>query len=211
MKIYCDLDGVVFNTIECICKMYNNEFKNHPAFKKVQWWEVNTWEFKECKLATKKHIDSYFSKKKFFENVKMMNNSKIVIDNLYKQGFKIIFVSMGDKQNLTLKKKWVKKHFPYAKFIGCDFKEYSNKSHINMKGSIFIEDSSSNLFSSNAEYKILFGEIYKWNIDWEGRRCRFWEDVWEEIMYKIRKEIKLGKNLREGEVYWKDKKEKYVW
>ena len=27
-------------------------------------------------------------------------------------------------------------------------------------------------------------------------------------MYKIRKEIKLGRNLREGEVYWKDKKEK---
>ena len=205
MKIYCDLDGVVFNTIECICKMYNDEFKNHPAFEKIQWWEINTWDFEECKLTTKKHINMYFNKKKFFENVKMMNNTKIVIDNLYKQGFKIIFVSMGAKQNLDLKKKWIKKNFPYAKFIGCDLRKYKDKSHINMKKSIIIDDSSQNLFSSNAEYKILFGEFYTWNIDWEGRRCRFWEDVWEEIMYRIRIEEKIRKTLEKEKIIGRKK------
>lgn len=44
------------------------------------------------------------------------------------------------------------------------------KDVVNMEGGIFVDDVSSNLFSSNAGWKICFGKEYPWNSDWSGDR-----------------------------------------
>ena len=95
--------------------------------------------------------------------------------------FKTI-VTSGYSPNLKAKEIWVNENLPYCQFIGVNLKEYSDKSHIDMgKNSIFIDDSSHNLTTSSAEYKVCFGDIYDWNKDWDGKRCYNWSDVRDYI------------------------------
>lgn len=105
-----------------------------------------------------------------------MDWAKEVLDKL-KENYDITIVSMGYSPNLKAKELWINEHLPYCKFIGVNFKEYLDKSHIDMNDSIFIDDSAHNLITSNAAYKICFGDKYKWNKDWDGERCYNWSDV----------------------------------
>jgi 5'(3')-deoxyribonucleotidase len=105
-----------------------------------------------------------------------MDNAEEVLDRL-KDKYEIIIVSCGYSPNLVAKEKWVKEHMPYAKFIGVNFKNYRDKAHIDMADSIFIDDSLKNLATSNAQYKICFGEHYNWNYNWDGKRCFNWYEV----------------------------------
>jgi len=52
-----------------------------------------------------------------------------------------------------------------------------DKSIVDMKNAIFIDDVLSNLESSNAKYKIVFGDEYEWNITNKHGRCFNWTDV----------------------------------
>lgn len=46
-----------------------------------------------------------------------------------------------------------------------------------MKNSIFIDDHSENLLSSDAKLKICFGKELDWNKNWTGQRCFDWREV----------------------------------
>lgn len=96
--------------------------------------------------------------------------------------YHIIFVSMGDLPNLKLKAKWVDENFPWCEFIGVNLNDYSDKSHIDMTDSIFVDDSSNNLFTSNAKRKLCFGEIKSWNKNWNGERVNNWKVCREKIL-----------------------------
>lgn len=109
-----------------------------------------------------------------------MDLAKETIDKL-KNEYKIIIVSSGYSPNLLAKEVWIRENLPYCDFIGVNFKEYSNKSHVDMSNGIFIDDSENNLTTSNAELKICFGKKYKWNSNWDGIRCENWLDVYKII------------------------------
>lgn len=180
-KLFCDLDGVVFNTISTIVNMYNDDYKAYPEFKQINPVDIHTWDFKECKCTTSNIIDFYFCTPRFFDNLILMKHADTIL-LLSSYIFEIILVSLGDVPNLKLKEKWISKHIPYAKFIGVDSNKYDDKSHIDMTDGIFIDDSTKNLRTSNAKYKILFGEYYPWNQDDNGFvRCLDWIDTYREI------------------------------
>jgi 5'(3')-deoxyribonucleotidase len=103
--------------------------------------------------------------------------------------YDITIVSFGETPNLKLKEKWVKEKLPYAKFIGCNFENYPDKSHVDMSGGIFIDDDAHYLESSNAKIKICFGEEYDWNKEWGGIRMKNWYDVREYL-----KELEVNKD-----------------
>ena len=175
-KIFIDLDGVTFDTIECITALYNEDFKHYKDFKPINSCDVETWDFTELNCADKHDIERYFNQPRFFDYVEIMPRAETVIRGLALR-YDIIFVSMGNKPNLKQKKKWVKEHFPYAKFKGVNLEKYSDKSHIDMHKAVLIDDSANNLRTSNAKHKICFGDIYSWNKDWAGTRCANWTDV----------------------------------
>jgi 5'(3')-deoxyribonucleotidase len=114
--------------------------------------------------------------RRFFVNVDYMDNAKEVLDRL-KDNFQIIIVSCGYIPNLKGKEIWCKEHLPYTDFVGVNFEEYSDKSHIDMSDGIFIDDSMNNLVTSNAKHKICFGDIYDWNKNWDGKRCFNWYEL----------------------------------
>lgn len=179
-NIYVDFDGVIANTIRTITKLYTEDFKYYKKFEPIDWSEVETWDFAELKAATPEYINTYFNQQRFFDNMEWMPWAKEILDRI-KEIYNITIVSIGYSPNLLGKEIWINHNLSYCNFIGVDFKQYSDKSHIDMSNGIFIDDSANNLVTSNADLKICFGDKYEWNKDWNGIRCANWYDVWNLI------------------------------
>lgn len=180
--IFLDFDGVISDTIWNIVDLYNSDFKYYKDFEHIYPSDIKTWDFEECKLATKEQINQYFNQSRFFKNIQFMPYFYRVYDLLLQLGYHIKIVSHGYSPNLKGKEEFIKTQLPDAEFIPVNLKEYKDKSCVDMSGSIFIDDSAKNLETSNAEVKVCFGEVYPWNQDWEGIRCNNWLDVWRQIL-----------------------------
>ena len=191
---FIDLDCVTLETIEAVVSMYDDDFHNHPDYKKVNWEDINSWDFLELSLANKEIIDGYFVQQRFFDKVKMITGAKETIDYL-SQFYNIVFVSHGEYLNLYLKEKYITKHFPYAKFVGVILSEHYDKSCVDMYGSgnIFIDDIPKNIRGSNADIRICFGRDYDWNKDFKSNEEEniFRMHTWNEVFKFVEK---LNKN-----------------
>lgn len=174
--IYCDLDGVVFDTIAAIVDLYNEDYCYYKDYKLVHWYDIETWNFEECTCATYTDINNYFNQPRFFDTLEYMPFADIVIPKLANH-YKIVFVSSGHQPNLAQKKELIRDIFPFAKFIGVNWDVNKDKSHIDMSDGIFIDDSATNLITSNAEECICFGDEYEWNKKWNGKRISNWCDL----------------------------------
>ena len=177
------IDGCIVNTIKAIVDLYNEDFQYYKKFKYIDWTEVNTWDFAECNCASTEYINTYFNQQRFFDKLEFMDWAYTVISSfrdIYQ--VPITIVSSGYSPNLKAKELWIKKNLSFCDFIGVNLKKYNDKSHVKMgKGSVFMDDSANNLITSNAEYKICFGDQYPWNEDWKGIRCANWIDVFRVI------------------------------
>lgn len=178
--IIIDLDGVVFDTITQITNLYNYDHVMYKEFTPVHAEDVKTWEFKELFLETPDVIDKYFNTPRFFENLPLMKSAEWIISKLAEE-YKIVFCSSGSYPNLQLKRRWLSKHYPSADFIPVELPTYKDKSGVDMSNAIFVDDCAHNLETSNAEHKICFGEVYDWNKDWNGIRCKDWEAVYQYV------------------------------
>lgn len=185
-KIFIDYDGCLVNSIRTIVSLYDDDFQYYKDYKKIDWSEIETWDFIELNCADRKYIDNYFNQPRFFRNIEWMPWAKEIVNKL-KDIYEITIVSMGYSPNLIGKEKWINENLSFCKFIGVNFKYYNNKSCIDMSDSIFIDDSANNLITSNAELKICFGDEYEWNKDWSGIRCANWYDVWN-LLSKLNRE-----------------------
>lgn len=175
-----DFDGVIVNSIKKIVEMYNTDFAYYENFKYVRWWEVQSWDFEECTLATKDYINSYFNQPRFFSGLEFMDNFEEVVLRLISEGYHFSIVSLGFKPNLIGKKLFIAQNMPYIdQFIGINLEEQNNKSGIDMRQAIFLDDSAHNLLTSNAAHKIVFGDVYPWNQDWRSLRCFNWWDFYK--------------------------------
>lgn len=179
MEFFIDLDGTVFDTIDRITTLYNEDYSYYDHFEPIHPDQIHTWNFDELKLSNRKAINFYFNQPRFFnEELKPFPGAASVIQRLKENGHKIIIVSLGQKPNLKLKKAWLRNNLAFDDFIGVDLACHSNKDHINMSGGTFIDDMTINLNKSNASNKICFGSIYDWNTDWNGQRCGTWQDIY---------------------------------
>lgn len=161
--IFIDMDLTLFNTVKAITEMYDEDFQYYTDYEKIPWEKVVSWNFEELSLLPKGHIEFYFNQKRFFDKVEMYPDAVRVIDKLSDK-YKIVFVSHGQLPNLRLKQEYIEDYFPYADFIGVDLDEHKDKSCVDMsgKGNLFIDDTPNNLYTSNADIKICYGD-YIWN------------------------------------------------
>lgn len=187
------------DTISSICNIYNEDFKAYPGFQKINPKQVQTWNFEECNCASSDVFDMYFNTPRFFENLQFMEHADTILWLLSYQ-FNFTIVSHGNTPNLKLKNEWIIKNFKYfignskmmnnayVNFIGVNFKDHWDKSHVDMGGSIFVDDNYKNLLTSTASYKIVFGEVFPWNEENEKAsgeykyvRCKNWIELYQEI------------------------------
>lgn len=184
-KLYFDFDGTIIDSISTITKMYNEDFCEYPGFIHIYPCEVNTWDFAELNCASRDYINTYFNQPRFFQRIEYMDNAEEVLDTL-KNNFEITIVSMGFLPNLRLKKQWIKENMPYASFVPINLEYYNDKSHVDMSDGILFDDSMKNLYTSKANKKICFGDIYPWNDGWKGTRLYNWKDVERYLMKGVK-------------------------
>lgn len=164
--------------------MYNEDFKYYTDYKYVLPEQINTYNFSECGCASREYINTYFNQQRFFDKLTFMPKAYETLRKLSIRN-EVIIVSSGYSPNLRAKEIWIKEHLPFCKFVGVNLKKYSDKSHIDMKDGLFIDDCSQNLKTSNAKYKICFGEIYPWNEDWKGKWYWNWDVFYNQIKAEL--------------------------
>ena len=182
-NIFVDFDGCIVNTIKAICDLYNEDFKYYENYIPINWWDIESWSFNECNCASPEYIDTYFNQQRLFDKLTYMDWAKEVLIELNKN-HNIFVVSHGNPPNLIAKEIWIKENLPFCHFIGVNLEIFKDKSCIDMNDGIFIDDCESNLVTSNSREKICFGELYQWNKNWNGTRCKNWMDVYEFVNKK---------------------------
>ena len=195
--------GVITNSIDAIVSLYNDDFQAYPNFHYIKSKDIHTWNFEECKCANADIFNMYFNTPRFFDKLNFMDQADTFIWLLSYQ-FNFVIVSHGNYPNLQLKKKWIDRKLKLfindtkmlnqgtVDFIGVDFRDHNDKSHVDMSDGIFVEDTYDNLVTSNAKYKIIFGEQYPWNANNEVcmatglgesyTRCLNWMELYQEII-----------------------------
>jgi 5'(3')-deoxyribonucleotidase len=183
IKLFLDFDGTIVDSIKAFCSVYDELYKNEPNFIPSDYTKVNKYNFKDqCPLIeTAKDI---FQNKKFFEVLEFINENTYNIIKEVNEIYDIYLCTIGSTENLFLKCEWVKEKLPFInKFVLIDNGNNTmDKSIVNMKHGIIIDDHSENLKRSNASIKICLGNIYEWNEKWKGLRFTNWSELHEFLI-----------------------------
>jgi putative 5'(3')-deoxyribonucleotidase len=191
-KLYIDFDNVIADSIPVIVSLYNEDYCGYENYEYIHWWDIETYEFKECKCATREALATYFNTPRFFVELKPMPHAVEVITRL-SEIYHITVVTLGDYANLKYKRNWLKKYLPMVDMIGIPL-GCSDKSQIDMSDGFFLDDVSKYLDNSNAKDKAVFGDIYEWNSEWNGRRLANWTDVEDYLLGRSPVRYRIGMN-----------------
>jgi len=184
--LYIDLDNVVYNTIDVIKYMYDEDYRLYDRWVDVPVTDIKSYTFSELNLLTKEKLNEYFCSGRFFDLVSCIDGAELSIATLNGLSqFPVEFISMGTPENIKGKIQWVQ-NFNKGFGLNIEFNgvydSFADKSHIDMSSGILIDDELKNLETSNAQMKICFGN-YDWNKDWSGIRAENWEQV-RKILYE---------------------------
>lgn len=182
--IFVDFDNTIIDTNYAFCSAYNELYCNYPNFKTADSTLVNQYDFKDvCPLVD--DVMKIFNHELFFKFAEFINDNAYEVIKELNRKYKIIIASIGSPRNIAHKSIWIENNLPFIKnymFI-INHNCHTNKSLINCtKDSIFIDDIPSNLLSVNSERKILFGEIFPWNDNWQGEHALNWTEVANKLL-----------------------------
>lgn len=177
-KIFLDFDSTVVDSVKAYCEVNNWMFNAHANYKKVNKWDLSD----ECPLAAN-IVEDIFASKEFFLVLEPMDDYTLEVLNMLKQKYEVIICSIGTPENISKKAKWIEQRLDIKDMILLSQSNLKmDKSIIDMSGGIIIDDHANNLFSSNADIKICFGETKAWNENWGSMRVRNWKALGEMLL-----------------------------
>ena len=72
--IYIDFDNTLVDTIKTIVSLYNEDFEYYKKFHHVNWWEIDSYDFKTLvELKLKKSIEQCKMTRQWNHDMKMMH------------------------------------------------------------------------------------------------------------------------------------------
>jgi len=169
-KFFADFDNTIVNSTKQYCKVYNTIYKYYPSFVKADYTKIQQYNMKDqCPLVY--DLLEIFQHELFFRDLEFINdNTYEVLEKLSKK-YQLIVASIGTPINIARKALFLGEKLSFIKdyVLICNDGCKMQKDIVNMsgEGNIFLDDVSSNLYSSNAENKVLFGKRYEWNMDWD--------------------------------------------
>lgn len=183
-KIIIDFDNTLVKSTQCICDLYNEDFKYFYDFKPCYEKDILTYDFKELTLAQQYegYIDSLWTQPRFFERLQIFKGALDFINLLKNNNYIIEIATLGTYANCCGKRKYIEKNFPMIDTLYLIDLTNQNKSMINMKHSLFIDDNEYMLNTSNALTKVCFGVQKPWNKNFSGIRIPDWESAIKMIM-----------------------------
>ena len=187
MRILVDIDNTCIDSnLEIIrqYREYTNDYKIPYVEKDIGWdfspvIDSNIWDGNK--------ITKTFSSKEFYNNVKLKNDCKYVLNKLISLGHEVIIVTKPSKNGLDLRIDFINKNIPNTSVIFL-MQDNFDKSIIN--GDIIIDDVLES-HKGDRKLNLLFGN-YGYNNDkqkkeWEKKnnkqliRCKNWKDVLAQI------------------------------
>lgn len=191
MKLFIDFDNTIANSSEVIVDMLNEHFDKNENFEKLRKYDFSDL-FPECSYWD---IEKFFNSDKMFERLKIFPNMIETVD-AFKDFFdEISIVTIGTKDNLENKKRFLKENNLELTFYGIENNGRSDKSSVDMHNGVFIDDHIGCLHSSNAKIKILMKNVE--NGEWnkvEPNDDIYVVNNWYEV-YSIFDFIKKNKEL----------------
>jgi len=172
MNIFIDFDNTIVNSIEAFCGVYNFLHDEYADWREVRKWNMTD----ECPQSNTDMTVRIFEDGLFFQRLKFYDNRIYDFLETLSKTDNLHIVSVGSRKNLLYKKRWILDHLPFINeeniVLLSHFDDSSNtlgtidKSEINMKNGIIIDDNQDALLSSNATYKVLYshnGIKTEWN------------------------------------------------
>lgn len=191
MKLFIDFDNTIANSSEVIVDMLNEHFGKNENFEKLRKYDFSDL-FPECSYWD---IEKFFNSYEMFERLKIFPNMIETVD-AFKDFFdEISIVTIGTKDNLENKKRFLKENNLELTFYGIENNGRSDKSSVDMHNGVFIDDHIGCLHSSNAKIKILMKNVE--NGEWnkvEPNDDIYVVNNWYEV-YSIFDFIKKNKEL----------------
>ena len=191
MKLFIDFDNTIANSSEVIVDMLNEHFDKNENFEKLRKYDFSDL-FPECSYWD---IEKFFNSDEMFERLKIFPNMIETVD-AFKDFFdEISIVTIGIKDNLENKKRFLKENNLELTFYGIENNGRSDKSSVDMHNGVFIDDHIGCLHSSNAKIKILMKNVD--NGEWnkvEPNDDIYVVNNWYEV-YSIFDFIKKNKEL----------------
>jgi len=187
-KLFLDMDNSLTNSTKSFCESYNILYKYHKDFKPANWEEVNEWNFgDQCPiLKSETDVLEIFETPIFFKLLKLINENTYEVTRELNEKYYVIIVSIGTPINLSRKTLYLQETLPFIKDYALLYNNgiKMNKEIIKMDypESIFIDDHVSNLISSNAVNKYVFGKDYPWSKTNDYERLWNWTDVAKELL-----------------------------
>lgn len=180
LKLFIDFDGTIVNARKAYFTVYESLYSHHYEYIHPNWEDKCSWDLQTmCPLVR----EDLFEHDLFFYNLELEQDAEKYLKLLAKYS-DITICSIGTYKNIAKKSMWIKSKLPFIKksiFIN-NGENHMDKSIIDMKGGIIIDDVASNLVTSNAMSKVCYGEKFAWNESWKGARCLSWEDLYAKLM-----------------------------
>lgn len=190
-KLFLDFDNTIVNSTKAFVEVHNLICGKRYMFNKEsipQWELVKRYDFTDqipdLNSITKHAI---FDSVDFYDRLEFYDNAKEIIEELSSK-VEVQVVSMSTYQSLVHKGRKLEIDLPKVKFQPIIYSHYKDKSHIDMRNGIFIDDVTKNLYTSSADKNICFkyqGITQDVNEDWKGEALT----AWDEKTYKYLKEL----------------------
>lgn len=177
--MYIDIDNTIVNFTKQAVKKFNELCGTDKKYE-----DVIKYDFTDLfpDLTQEKKREIYLNN--FYKGIEKYENVDEALKQISKM-FKIVFVTRGSKNSLQEKEEWLKNNLDKTikyQFIGLPLE--TDKSSIDMKKGIIIDDQVDMLKSSNADMKILYADKRietEWN-DYLQNIDSYIVQDWNEIL-----------------------------
>lgn len=192
-KLFLDADNTILNTtkafIETYMLIYGRKYMNKEN-KIPKWEKVSKYDFTDqIPSLTLKEKRIVFETMVLHDKLDYYEGAKEIINKLSKD-FDIHIVSMCSLKTATLKGDKFSKDFPFVKFMPILHTNYEDKSIVDMRNGVFIDDVAKNLITSSADVKVCMkynGIEMDINKDWNGSVITSWDEDTYSMLYDLLK------------------------
>ena len=162
-KIFWDVDDVILNTSEALIEIINKKYRIPQGLEPKTVDDQKSWGYKSIlRSFTEGQLFEILESDEFWKKVRINKDFKMLLDTGLLDNYDNVLVTKGTLTNLSLKIGYLKSHglncnrdFTYDPIVIEAGESATDKSAIDMRGSIQIDDNITNLINTNARIKIL--------------------------------------------------------
>ena len=175
MRIFCDADDVLINTVECWVKLINTTYNQNVKPEAVTDWDAT----KAYPMLTKEQVYGVLNADTLWYMVEPLPGSKEYLKRLIDDGHEVYITTASDYHTATAKILRILEMFPFL----TERQIIIIKNKQILQGGVMIDDGLHNLIGGNYE-KILYTKPHNASFDAESNgmiRVHNWEEIYRVI------------------------------